>query len=258
MGFYAKVFYDGFQITPEIVFGTACVSSRGGSYCDGFEITPTIVMGTSRVSYRGGVYFPGFLVTPTIYMGSYYSQTATKMFYSATEIWIYAEPSNSTSIVTKAAIDPVTGAYTKTFQPAFLLVVGKLLDFTATPRWGRAELSVQFTDISSPMVTNWYWNFGDGSFSIEQHPTHVYKTPGVYTVRLLVKIAVTWYPVHKANYIVVWPGGLKVSETNKCYRYAIKPEQGRSWSELGGAGWVFPESRVGLFKFLLIQISLYY
>jgi PKD repeat protein len=44
---------------------------------------------------------------------------------------------------------------------------------------------VQFTDISSNGPTSWLWNFGDGSTSALQHPTHQYATDGTYDVKLV-------------------------------------------------------------------------
>ena len=35
----------------------------------------------------------------------------------------------------------------------------------------------------------WYWDFGDGSFSMQQNPSHVYTETGVYTVKLTVNDA---------------------------------------------------------------------
>ncbi len=50
-----------------------------------------------------------------------------------------------------------------------------------------AALSVDFTDISSGMATEWVWNFGDSSLvSTEQNPNHVYTEEGVYQVELTV------------------------------------------------------------------------
>ena len=43
---------------------------------------------------------------------------------------------------------------------------------------------VQFTDASSNDVTDWYWNFGDGSVSSEENPSHAYTEPGIYVVSL--------------------------------------------------------------------------
>ena len=49
-------------------------------------------------------------------------------------------------------------------------------------------------------------------------------------------------------YIIVWPGGLKVPETNRCLSLALEPSQGSGWREFGGIGWIFPESIVGTFE----------
>jgi PKD repeat protein len=45
-------------------------------------------------------------------------------------------------------------------------------------------LSVAFTDTTSGQASRWQWDFGDGSGSTLQNPTHVYSTPGRYTVVL--------------------------------------------------------------------------
>lgn len=41
-----------------------------------------------------------------------------------------------------------------------------------------------FYDQSNGYPDNWFWEFGDGSFSTEQHPTHEYTEPGLYEVCL--------------------------------------------------------------------------
>ena len=43
-----------------------------------------------------------------------------------------------------------------------------------------------FTDTSTGPITGWLWDFGDGTTSSAQHPTHTYTTPGTYTVTLTV------------------------------------------------------------------------
>ena len=53
-------------------------------------------------------------------------------------------------------------------------------NFTANPTEGSAPLTVQFTDTSSNSPTEWTWNFGDGTSSIEQNPEHTFITEGVY------------------------------------------------------------------------------
>lgn len=43
---------------------------------------------------------------------------------------------------------------------------------------------ITFNDTSTGVVNEWYWTFGDGSSSYEQHPNHTYYTPGTYQVIL--------------------------------------------------------------------------
>jgi PKD repeat protein len=42
---------------------------------------------------------------------------------------------------------------------------------------------VQFKDLSKN-ATKWYWDFGDGTYSTERNPLHIYKKAGNYTVKL--------------------------------------------------------------------------
>ncbi len=49
---------------------------------------------------------------------------------------------------------------------------------------GCSPLSVTFNN-SSKYSDSFTWYFGDGQRSAQKHPTHVYKQPGVYTVRLV-------------------------------------------------------------------------
>jgi len=45
-------------------------------------------------------------------------------------------------------------------------------------------LSVQFTDLSEGDISQWLWDFGDGTTSVEQHPVHEYGEEGTYNVCL--------------------------------------------------------------------------
>ncbi len=55
--------------------------------------------------------------------------------------------------------------------------------FSGTPRDGTAPLQVDFTNFSLN-TTSYLWDFGDGSTSYAENPSHIYLHEGVYTVTL--------------------------------------------------------------------------
>ncbi|RKY13797.1 MAG: hypothetical protein DRP82_04935, partial [Planctomycetota bacterium] len=75
----------------------------------------------------------------------------------------------------------------------YIVVGGVKAQFTATPTYGDCPLTVTFTDNSVGVITNWRWDFGDGtvlemdSSNYQPSVTHVYNTPGEYTVTLRVQ-----------------------------------------------------------------------
>ncbi len=76
-------------------------------------------------------------------------------------------------------------------------------NFSATVVSGNAPLTVQFVDESTGDPTAWNWEFGDGTTSTEQNPTHQYTLSGVYTVKLTVTSACNYNSETKTNYITV-------------------------------------------------------
>ncbi len=88
------------------------------------------------------------------------------------------------------------------------LTVGNFgADFTANPTSGAAPLTVQFTDTSTTEWSVWTWDFGDGGSSVIKNPSHVYETPGTYTVKMTVGSMSGYYTVTKDNYITVTQSG---------------------------------------------------
>ncbi|OPX68014.1 MAG: PKD domain protein [Methanoregulaceae archaeon PtaB.Bin056] len=61
-----------------------------------------------------------------------------------------------------------------------------IADFTTDLSRGEVPLKVNFTDLSTGEPSGWHWDFGDGNTSAEQNPSHIYSTPGVYDVSLIV------------------------------------------------------------------------
>ncbi|MBC8479842.1 MAG: PKD domain-containing protein, partial [FCB group bacterium] len=70
-------------------------------------------------------------------------------------------------------------------------------DFSYTP----AELSVQFTDLSTNNPTSWSWDFGDGSASNSQSPQHSYSVSGTYYV-CLTAVNECGQDIHCANVVI--------------------------------------------------------
>jgi PKD repeat protein len=58
--------------------------------------------------------------------------------------------------------------------------------FTASPTSGKAPVKVSFKDTSTNSPSKREWDFGDGSTSTSQNPSHTYDSAGNYTVTLTV------------------------------------------------------------------------
>ncbi|MDO7845624.1 PKD domain-containing protein [Hymenobacter sp. M29] len=59
-----------------------------------------------------------------------------------------------------------------------------LVSFTSNYVAGNCINPVQFTDGTQNAPTSWLWNFGDGTTSTAQNPSHQYTAAGTYTVSL--------------------------------------------------------------------------
>lgn len=106
----------------------------------------------------------------------------------------------------------------------------------ALPRFSDARFKAQFkkgclphterfTDLSSDAVS-WFWNFGDGSTSTDQNPTHEYTSVGRFDVTLITKSLTGCYDTIVAESIVK-TGELSVdfsadSEISLCAPLVVK------------------------------------
>jgi len=75
--------------------------------------------------------------------------------------------------------------------------------FMGTPTSGAPPLTVSFADLSAGTPTSWVWDFGDGSTSTVQHPTHEYARLGAFDVSLTAANDLGVDTETKANYIAV-------------------------------------------------------
>jgi len=78
-------------------------------------------------------------------------------------------------------------------------------DFIGKPVSGRSPLTVQFTDLSTGEPGFWLWWLGDGflGLSLQQNPSHTYRNPGKYPVRLVIFRGSKMDTVTKTGYITV-------------------------------------------------------
>ncbi len=58
--------------------------------------------------------------------------------------------------------------------------------FTQDVTTGQVPLTVRYSNQSTGSINTHAWNFGDGTTSSEVSPTHIYGSPGLYTVTLTV------------------------------------------------------------------------
>jgi PKD repeat protein len=108
---------------------------------------------------------------------------------------------NSSSLKDPSAIFSTPGAYTvkltafagaasSTKTLTINVRANPTADFAVDKTSGCSPLTVNFTDKSNPgegASAQWTWVFGDGGSSTDQHPHHVYNTPGGKNISLEVK-----------------------------------------------------------------------
>ncbi|MFB3895653.1 MAG: SBBP repeat-containing protein [bacterium] len=117
----------------------------------------------------------------------------------------YTESSTDFPITTNAFDTIFHGRYNNGFVSKLALVDSSpVASFYGTPTTGKTPLFVQFYDTSTGGIPkSWYWTFGDGSTSTKQHPGHIYKTCGEYTVSLTVGNTYGISTAIKNNYVSI-------------------------------------------------------
>ncbi len=96
-------------------------------------------------------------------------------------------------------------------KEAFIIVTEPLpvAKFCADVNEGPAPLTIQFSDSSKGPINTWFWDFGDGNNSTDQHPQHVYTKVDTYTVTLIVTGPGGIAKLSKTDYISVqFPTGI--------------------------------------------------
>jgi formylglycine-generating enzyme required for sulfatase activity len=79
---------------------------------------------------------------------------------------------------------------------------GLCAGFWAETTGGAAPLTVAFTNTAGSAATAWLWRFGDSTTATTANPSHVYSSPGVYTVGLTVSGPAGSDTLTRTNYVV--------------------------------------------------------
>lgn len=91
------------------------------------------------------------------------------------------------------------------------------VNFNAPITSGCFPLKIQFNDLSTTNVgtiTQWQWDFGDGSIATIQNPTHTYTATGNYDVKLKVTNSNGCFKVLGNSAFVKVEGGVKANFTH--------------------------------------------
>ena len=83
----------------------------------------------------------------------------------------------------KLVITDIHGCVDTAFSNTFFLLTA---DFTTSADSGCFPFTVDFTNTSTINADSYYWDFGDGTYSTDQSPSHSYSQPGDYDVQLVV------------------------------------------------------------------------
>lgn len=97
----------------------------------------------------------------------------------------------------KLTVTDTNGCIDSLEKPGYVKVGSITSDFVASPSEGCAPLDVAFSlrnfsprnnppQPNWPMVTGYYWDFGDGTTSTQANPTHTYSTKGLYDILLII------------------------------------------------------------------------
>lgn len=109
---------------------------------------------------------------------------------------------------------------TDTFESYIQTGVPQMVDFEADPTLACAEAEIGFTDLSSPFVDQWFWQFGDEATSFDQNPTHEYLDTGFFEVCLTVFQNGCDNTICKPDYVYLLPPRAVILFEQECTNQA--------------------------------------
>ena len=178
--------YSGGVVTADIGSDEVVYNPSSGSYDNG-----TISGNAKFFAERSG---SALIVKATTAEGSEYSiscdspvsmavtdRKASIYVYGSGTQTVTVDSSYGTDVFDIPAGQTVTRLLTGTSPDA------PVADFFATPTTGwDLYFQPEFVSLSTGWITNYMWEFGDGTSSAEMAPHHKYNAAGIYTVKLTV------------------------------------------------------------------------
>jgi PKD repeat protein len=220
---YSWSFGDGSSSTaasPSYTFtaaGTYAVTLTASASGTSSQATKTIVVSAAPVASFTVDHASG--PAPITFQFTNTSQGATS--YS----WSFGDGSSSTTAspshtFTAAGTYTVTltasasGSSSQATKTIVVLAAPPVASFTVSRTSGTAPLTVHFTN-TSQRATSYSWSFGDGRSSTTASPSHVFTTPGAYTVTLTAFVYGTFSRVTKTIVVLAPPvASFTVSRTS--------------------------------------------
>ena len=162
---------------------------KSGALGSGFEITqpqpvPEFtaepIFGTAPLTVR---FIDQSTNSPSLWLWNFGDGTTVAGLDQQNPVHTYQQPGQYTVLLQATN----RGGSAQLVKQAFITVVSTpIASFTAEPNRGTSPLLVQFNDTSSGKPVKWFWSFGDGGFSTQENPYHLYQKAGNYTVSLTV------------------------------------------------------------------------
>jgi len=146
----------------------------------------------------------------------------TSTIQNPVHIYNYAD---SFSVSLKITCNELTD--TKILENYIIVFEPPIANFVADSTVGTVPFTVNFSDSSSGNISNWLWDFGDGTSSTSQNPSHTYESADTFSISLIVSGLGGADTVSRANYISVTDPTYIVSDENnipKAYNlYPVYP-----------------------------------
>lgn len=171
------------SLPPSDSGGTGIASTGGGQGTSSGTVNvynPPIALPIASFTYR-------------VYAGGLVAFTNTSLNNPTIFLWNFGDGSTSTAknpfhLYTSAGTKTITltvqnsGGTNSSSQSINITILAEAANYT----YVASGLKVFFTDTSTVLGGTFLWDFGDGSTSTEQNPTHTFSIAGDYIVTLTV------------------------------------------------------------------------